>query len=136
MSTPIAIHRPGGGPPPPPPAGGGGGLGGALKKNKGTLAAGAVGLVVLIAMMGKRTAAAADSATTGTGTGLPGYDSTSNDLYNSIQPEIDALSQQISDLQGKLPTPPSGMVKSGGVLKLPTTLVVPNVAQPPSKSAR
>lgn len=105
MSTPIAVHRPGTDPAAAKP-GQGGGMS-ALKKKPGLLlAAGGAGLVVLLALMRSSGGSAADT-TTGT-TVQPGgssYDSTSNDLYNSIQPEIDALTKMIQDLQNKQPTP-------------------------------
>lgn len=106
MSTPIAVHRQD---PGQPPAGSkpGGGLG-ALGKNKGVLlAAGGAGLVVLLALM--RSSGSSDQSgdtlqTSGTGST---YDSTSTDLYNSIQPEIDALEAQLNNLQNSQPTPGS-----------------------------
>lgn len=122
MSTPLAIHRPGD---PPAPGKGPGGSLSSLKKKPAVLAAAAAALVVLIALVRKGSGGAADPGTTtgtGTGTGTSTFDSTSNDLYNSIQPEIDKLAQQISDIQNGLPVPPGPpapvgtpvIVKSGG----------------------
>jgi hypothetical protein len=78
------------------------GLAAAVKAKPAAAAAiGGVGLVLLIALL--RKGGSTDAGTTGTGTST--FDSTANDLYNSIQPEIDALAQKISDLQGKQPAP-------------------------------
>lgn len=84
------------------------GLKAAVEKNKVAIGAGGVGLVALVALRQRSRAAGGGAATTqvaGTGT----YDSTASDVYNSIQPEIEALRDQI-DLLARLdpaaqPTP-------------------------------
>lgn len=112
MSTPIAVHKSGQG---APPKGAGtpssGGLAALIKgKPAAAAAAGGVVLVVLVAML--RHSSTDPSASSGqsadtlqmTGAGST-YDSTSTDLYNSIQPEIDALAKMMQDLQNAQSTP-------------------------------
>lgn len=110
MSTPIAVHTAGGG-----PAGGGkgpapaGGLLAKVKKNPTMLLAGGGAVVVVLFALMRRSSASTDAGQSAdtlqmTGAGST-YDSTSNDLYNSIQPEIDALAQMIQQMQNGLGTP-------------------------------
>lgn len=133
MSTPIAVHRPGADPAAPKP-GAGGGMS-ALKKKPGLLlAAGGAGLVVILALMRSSSGSATDP-TTGT-TVQPGgsstFDSTSNDLYNSIQPEIDALAKMIQDLQNKQPTPTGGTTPPGPKPPVPGKPVPPKPTPKPT----
>lgn len=102
---PLFIHRPAGG---APPAGApvGAGLAAAARKPGVLLAGGAAVVVVVLALARKGSGAA---ATDTTGTGSP-YDSTSNDLYNSIQPEIDALAAALAKIQGAQPTPSAPII--------------------------
>jgi LysM repeat protein len=125
VRQPIAEHRPGTDPAAAKP-GQGGGMS-ALKKKPGLLlAAGGAGLVVLLALM----RSGGGSADTAAGTtvqpgGNSSYDSTSNDLYNSIQPEIDALAKMIQDLQNKQPTPTTPPAKTTlpGQVKTPPPII-------------
>ncbi|MFD9242728.1 LysM peptidoglycan-binding domain-containing protein [Streptomyces sp. NPDC059556] len=146
MSTPIAVHKPGGGPPPggkpSPPAAGGGGLAGMLKQKPAAAAAvGGVLLVVVVAMARKGSGGGGTPADqlqmTGGGST---YDSTANDLYNSIQPQIDALAKMMQELQGKTPTPstPTPPVIKPPVVRPPPPKVVkpvPKPVQPASRTA-
>lgn len=71
------------------------------KKNQQLLLAGggAAVVVVIAALMKRKSASAADSAsgTTAATTGVQGtYDSTANDVYNSLEDQLGALQQQIA----------------------------------------
>lgn len=89
-----------------------GGKLGALAHNPKALAAGA-GLVVVVALMSKKSAGSADASGT-SDAAAPGqitpnqggyYDSTANDVYNSLAGQLQSLQQQIQDVSSGASTP-------------------------------
>ncbi|MFE7413135.1 LysM peptidoglycan-binding domain-containing protein [Streptomyces laurentii] len=134
MSTPVAVHKPGAPPPGKAPAAGGGGLAGMIKQKPA--AAAAVGGVLLVVVLALFRRGGGDQSAAGlpadqlqmSGMGSM-YDSTANDLYNSIQPQIDALARMMEQLQNKQPTPPTP-----GTPKPPTppTPTKPPAPKPPA----
>lgn len=102
--TPIAIHRPGG-PNPQQGKGGRGGLASLTRNRSSLLALGGAGLVVVLALLRRGGGSAPSSSTAPAAPGTSTYDSTANDVYNSIQPEIDQLAAALSDLQNRQTTP-------------------------------
>jgi hypothetical protein len=128
VSTPIAVHRPGG--PAPQGAGRSGGLSSLTRNRSAMLAAGGAGLVVLVALL--RRGGGGATSTDPAGTSQNPYDSTASDLYNSIQPEIDALASQLSNLQNGLGTPAT----PPHVTTLPATINHPLPFPRPGRSGK
>lgn len=93
--TPVKEH----GKPEPGKGKPGGGLSGAWKKNPAmVLGIGGAGVVVLYALAKRNSSASTangNADTTTTGTGVPTYDSTANDVYNSIESQLSDLQSQI-----------------------------------------
>lgn len=79
---------------------------------------GAAVVVVIAALMHRQSAAQAAAGTTQAATGLQGsYDSTANDVYNSIEDQLGALQQQLAQItQGSAGSggTPTGGAGSGG----------------------
>lgn len=123
--NPIQIHRPGGGPPAPAP--GRGGISSLTKKPGVGLAAAAAVIVVIVALARKSSGGAADPVAGASATGASAFDSTANDLYNSIQPEIDALAQRLTDMQNQQPTPATGPKP----VTLPAPITLAPIGPPP-----
>jgi hypothetical protein len=76
------------------------------------LGAGAVGLVVVLALLnrGKGGDSATPTGTTVSGTtgGQGGYDSTASDIYNALQPQVEGLQNLLESWQaGVVPVPGS-----------------------------
>ena len=138
--TPVKL-RGGGAPagaPGGPPAGGGapGGRPGAqawASKNKVVLGAGAVGLVVVLALLnrGKGSDSATPTGTTVSGsTGGQGtYDSSASDIYNALQPQVEGLQNMLESWQaGVVPvpgTPATSVDVTTPVATAPTATTVP-----------
>lgn len=101
----------------PPTAGG---LKAKAKANpKLVVGAGAVAAVILIAMLSKRNSPPADDAGATT-PAATGYDSTANDVYNSIMGQMQTLQTQVANM-GKPSTPtPKPPAPKSPVPKSPT----------------
>jgi nucleoid-associated protein YgaU len=82
-----------------------------FQKNKLAIGATAAAGVVAFALYKRHQAGS--GATAGTGGTTPTYDSTASDVYNSMQPEIDALAQQLSDLNMSVPAPQTALPVGG-----------------------
>jgi LysM repeat protein len=138
VSTPIAVHKPGGGPPPGgSTSSSGGGLAGLVKgKPAAAAAVGGVALVVIVALVRRGGGSQAAAGTPADQLQMTGggstYDSTANDLYNSIQPEIDALAKMMQDLQNKQPTPATPSTPA----PTPTPLPAPVHSKPPTPKGK
>jgi LysM repeat protein len=95
-----------------------------VKRKPGVvLALGGGAVVVMLGLM--RSGSGGDSGQSAdtlqmTGAGST-YDSTASDVYNSIQPEIDALVKQLEDLQNSQPTPGSPVTTPVSTLPAPVT---------------
>lgn len=86
----------------------------ALRRYRVPLAAGGVGLAALLGLRAHAKASAAGpSGATTTAQAAPTYDSTGNDLYNSIQPQLQSLQDQIAAL-GATPSSPLDNLGGGG----------------------
>ena len=104
-----------GGPPGAGPAIAKPGVGGWAQKNKVVIGAGAVGVVVVLALL-NRSKGSDDSTATGTtvsgttaGQNTAAYDSSAADTYNALQPEIENLRNLIENWQSTVvpvPTTP------------------------------
>jgi LysM repeat protein len=90
------------------------------------LALGGAAVVVVVALVKKSSGSAAGTSTTSTGPAsqTPSYDSTSNDVYNSIESQLTAFQNQLTQLSNTMPSG-SGASTSGGA-------VTPPVAAPPT----
>lgn len=127
----------------PPPPGKGPGKGGPLdifkRKPAAAVAVGGAGLVVLVALMkrGGGGAGAADSgATSTTSGGGATYDSTANDVYNSIETQFNAFQGQLDQLQQQLAGHSgTGTTSGGSTTKQPLPITVHKPVTPPKTPA-
>lgn len=135
----MPARKPTAAPAGPPRSAPGAGPGAWVRANPKLAAGGAAAAAaVALGLRAKKKGVASPATTTGAktsaqGGGLPTYDSTASDVYNSIQPEIEALQHQLTASLGAASNPhdalnpanPSRPPRSTGGTSGPSPLPVP-----------